>query len=287
MTNQVELRSVEEFMNDFTPTYPPIIGMFLDGLTQVHSAYAGNVDFKRLEAVGDLRAKFYGPKDTEMHQIAARRTKKSFLKYFFGAKFIHSNLQDSEGVETVNAQVLDEHNKQYDELFLLGEGTSNETVLNSGLYWSADANYTLEASTSLVSTGGHLPALYTAVANAVQKADDASEGQKVVLFYGSVMSGKVNALFSETNTPFMEVLGKGLPGVNFAKIPTSIIPSGANGFIVVNMNKVKTHYIKVPGIAGQGINNEEMYAWTNFLISSIMLEVLAKDGVIRQPVTFA
>jgi hypothetical protein len=286
MTNKIALRSVEEFLLGYKPAYNPILPLFLNN-AQAYTVEAGKIDFKRADTVGDIRAKMVGPKDTEMHQIHSKEGTKTFKKYFFGAQYIQSQLQDTKGYEDVIAQVLDEHNKQSDELFLLGEGTSASTMLNNGLFWSADGNYTLKDSYEVQkdANGKHLADLYTKVVSIVQDADEV-DGQKLVMVYGSDMIAKYNGLLTDTSSALSKVLTDALPGVAFAKMPSAITPSSTNGFIVVNLDQVKLHYTLLPAIKGQGINDEKMYAWTNFLMGSSMLEVLALNGVIRQPVTF-
>ena len=286
MTNKIALRSVEEFLIGYKPAYNPILPMFLNNAQQ-YTVEAGKIDFKRADTVGDIRAKMVGPKDTEMHQIHSKEGTKTFKKYFFGAQYIQSQLQDTKGYEDVIAQVLDEHNKQSDELFLLGEGTSASTMLNNGLFWSADTNYTLKTSYEVQkdTNGKHLADLYTKIVSIVQDADEV-DGQKLVMVYGSDMIAKYNGLLTDTSSALSKVLTDALPGVAFAKMPASITPASTDGFIVVNLDQVKLHYTLLPAIKGQGINDEKMYAWTNFLMGSSMLEVLALNGVIRQPVTF-
>lgn len=286
MTNKIALRSVEEFLIGYKPAYNPILPLFLSNAQQ-YTVEAGKIDFKRADTVGDIRAKMVGPKDTEMHQIHSKEGTKTFKKYFFGAQYIQSQLQDTKGYEDVIAQVLDEHNKQSDELFLLGEGTSASTMTNNGLFWSADANYTLKTSYEVQkdAAGVHLADLYSKVVSIVQEADEV-DGQKLVMVYGSDMIAKYNGLLTDTSSALSKVLTDALPGIAFAKMPSAITPASTNGFIVVNLDQVKLHYTLLPAIKGQGINDEKMYAWTNFLMGSSMLEVLASSGVIRQPVTF-
>jgi hypothetical protein len=287
MTNKIVQRSIEEFLADYTPNYNPIMPLLMGNAVQYELA-AGTQKLTRLEAVGDLRSKFHGPKDTELHQIGAKEGSKVFAKYFFASQFINSELQDSQGVEDVQAQVLDEHNKQADELLLSGEGVANANMKNNGLFYSADANYVLNSSVEVAKAtdGTHLADLYAQIVAAVQAADDYADGQKLVLLYGALTVAKYNGLFAENTSPFPKVLADGLPEVQVAKIPTSIVPGGGDGFIVVNLAKVRLHYILLPTLKAQGVNEEKMYAWSNFLMGSSMVEVTAKGGVIRQPLTY-
>lgn len=287
MTNKLVLRSTEEFLQGYRPAYNPIMPLFMDNAQQ-YAVEVGKVDFKRAEAIGDLRGRLVAPKDTEMHQIHSREGNKTFRKYFLGAQYIQSSLQDQRGYEDVVAQVLDEHNKQSDEIFLTGEGTSSANVKNNGLFYSADANYVQKSSYEVKKDGNglHFADLYTTMISILQEANDV-DGEKLVLVYGDTMIAKYNGLLPATEQAFSKVFADATPEAVKAKIPKSITPAGAAGFLVVNRNQVKLHYTTLPKIDGQGINEEKKYAWTNFLMGSSMLEVLALGGVIHQPLTFA
>lgn len=286
MTNLITLKSVDQFLADFKPTYKPLVPSFLPAGKQ-YTIEEGKLNFKRVEAIGDLEAKHFGSKDTEMHTISAKPGSKVYNKYFLAAKFIHSQLQSAEGVETVNAQVLDAHNKQADVLFLTGEGTSNATVKNNSLFYSQDPNHTTLASYEVKkdTNDNYLSDLYEKVMSVYEQADIV-EGQKMILFYGSETLKKYNGLFVETKTSLSKTLADALPGVSIKKIPAAVTPVGQEGILVVNMDQIDLHYTTLPIIRSQGVNQENEYAWTNFLMGSFMVDVKAKDGVIRQPFTY-
>lgn len=280
-TNKIALRTVEEFMSDYTPVYQPIYPLFLSKAQQ-YAPEVGKHDFRRIATVGDIRGKHITPKDTEIRQVAVMEGKKSFKKYFLANQYVQSNFQDRQGIEEVVAQVLDEHQIQMDELFLLGEGTSGSDVINSGLFWSGDANYTLETSTEIASSG-RLVDLHTKIVATAAKADQLA-GRKVLILYGNVLP-YFRSLHSEAARAFRAVLQEALPGYSFVELPTSVTPASSNGWIVANMDQCKLHYTKLPELLAQGQNEEKMYYWFNFLMGSSMLEVLALNGVIRQPST--
>lgn len=286
MTNKIELRSTEQFLADFQPTYKPVMPLFLAKKSVQYAVEVGKVDFKRATAIGDLRARLYGPKDTEMHQLFTGRSSKSFNKYVLGAQYRQSELQDRQGIEDVNAQVLDEHNKQNDELFVTGGGTANNNVQNNGLFYSGDANHVTKSSAEVdkASDGTHSADFYQRIVNLVEEADSI-DGEKLVLTYGANAISKYNALFANNSKSLAAALGETLPEVSFAKLPTTITPAG-DGVIIVNLDQVKTHYMLLPTIFAQGINQENMYSWANFLMGSSMLEVLVPGAVTRQPLTF-
>jgi len=284
-TNKIALRTTEEFMSDYTPVYQPIYPLFL-GKSQAYAPEVGKFDFRRVQTVGDIRAKHITPKDTEIRQIAVMEGKKSFKKYFLANQFTLSDFQDRQGVEEVVAQVLDEHQIQADELFLLGEGTSGADVINNGLFYSGDANYTLETSDE-IPTSDRLAALHSAIVSTAEDADQLA-GRKVLILYGSALVPYTNGVYSNSSAPWKGVLSEVL-GDNYSVVtlPRAATPAGVNGWIVANADQVKLHYTALPQLLAQGNNEEKMYLWFNFMMGSMMLEVLAKDAVIRQPITFA
>lgn len=283
-TNKIVLRTAEEFMQDYTPIYKPIFPNFLGGKSQQYPAETGNLSFRRLNAVGDLRGKHITPKDTEMKQISVMEGKKTFNKYFLASQYVQSQLQDQAGIEEVVKQVLDENQKQMDELFLLGEGTSNATVVNNSLFWSGDPNHTTETSVEIASSG-RLVDLHTKVVGTASKADQLA-GRKICIFYGNVIP-YFRSLHDSAGRAFRAVLQEALPDYEFIEMPTAITPASSNGWIIANLDQVKLHYTLLPRLLDQGVNPEKMYSWHNMAIGSTMLEVLAQNAVIRQPSTLA
>jgi hypothetical protein len=287
VTNKVVLRTIEEFMAGYVPVYQPIYPLFL-GKSQAYDEQVGKIDFKRIDTVGDIRAKHLTPKDTEILQVAAKESSKTFRKYFLAKQFTQSMIQDPRGIEDVVAQVLDEHQKQADDLLLLGEGTSAGTVINNGLFWSSDSNYSLQGSIQILkgADADHLQDLHAQV-SAAALACDVVAGRKVVIFYGSTMLPKVRGVYKNSSMPWKEVIAKVL-GSNYSivELPAAVTPSAVNGFLIANVDQVKLHYTALPQLKAQGVNDEKMYTWHNFLMGSMMLEVLASLGVYRQPTTF-
>lgn len=284
-SNKIVLRDVDQIMADYVPTYQPFYPILL-GKSQSYPDQVGKLNFKRLETVGNIRNQHVNPKDTNIHQIAVVEKSKTFKKYFLGSQFVQSSLQDQEQNEDVVKQVLDENNKLMDDLVLLGEGTSASTMVNNGLYWSADPNYLLQSSTELASTGGHLPALHASVVT--QKLlSDAVAGRKVIVFYGSTMLAKVCSIYDSSVT-FKSALQSAIGGnYSIAELPSEVTPSAANGFMILTLDQLKLHYTVLPALKDQGVDSRAMEVWHNFIMGSAMVEVLAYKGIIRQPHTFA
>jgi hypothetical protein len=286
-TDKVGLRSVDEFMAGYEPIYQPIYPLFL-GKSKAYSEDAGTASMRRVNTVGDIRAKHITPKDTEIKQIAANEASKTFKKYFLANQFQISHLQQNNADDVVS-QVLDEHQVQMDELFLLGEGTSTSTMINNGLFWSNDPNYVLETSTEVQkdADNNHLVDFVSKVMVNATKANR-SAGRKLILFYGTTVLPKYYSIFPNGARSFKAALTEVLGGnYSVAEVPASITPSGVNGWIVCNLDQLLLHYSVMPKLAASGSNAEKMYDWYNFIMGSAMLEVLASGAVVRQPATFA
>lgn len=284
-TNKISLKTSEEFMAGYEAVYKPIFPLFLEKGVK-HDEKVGQPSFRRVDAIGDIRGKHITPKDTELHQVNSTDSKKAFKKYFLANQYKTSVLQDEEGFEDVVKQVLDEHQIQMDELLLLGEGTSASTMINNGLYWSNDTNYVLENSDSIATGDDRLPELHGLINAAINKADLVA-GKKLVIIYGAELIPYYNSLYSASQKAFKAALQEINPDVDFIVLPANCTPTSANGFIVVNMDKIKLHYTTVPKLLAQGVNEENLYNWANFIMGSMMVEVTAKYGIVRQPITFA
>ena len=285
-TNRVVLRTIQEFMQDYEPVYNPLYPLLM-GKAQSWAEEVGRIDFKRVNTVGDIRTHHITPKDTEMHQISVNEGTKSYKKYFLANQFTQSALQDNRLLEDAIKQVLDEHHKQMDELVLFGEGTSSlSDVVNNGVFWSNDPNYDLE-NTFAVDGVSKDPLIdfHKKVMASARKAD-AVAGKKLIVFYGDVIVPYFDGIFAQVQNPFKKVLADTL-GTNYsvAKMPVGLTTQSESGWLVINLDQIKLHYTSLPSLKAQGVNDEKMYAWFNFLMGSTMVECLAANAIIHQPAT--
>lgn len=286
-TGKIVLKDVDQVMADYTPIYQPLYPLFL-AKSQQYSEDVGTLNFKRLEAVGDIRGRHITPKDTDIKQIGVREGSKTFKKYFIANQFTQSALQDQDRTDDVVRQVLDEHQKQFDEMMVLGEGTSNSDVVNSGLFWSGDAGLTVNGSDELdtdADTNGAI-ALHAKVMQQAEIAN-AIAGRKVVIFYGANIVPIANGLFQSSPQSVKSVIQASLGGgyAGCINLASNLTPASNHGFMIVNLDQVKLHYTSLPKLAAQGVNEEKMYSWHNFLMGSCMLELLTSKAVIKQPLT--
>jgi hypothetical protein len=287
-TNLIKLQTIEQTMAGYQPVYQPIYPLFMDGKSVAYEEVVGKVDFKTATTIGDIRAKHILPKDTEMKTVSVSESSKTFKKYFLANQFQYSALQNGSNVNDVVAQVLDEHQLQMDEMFLFGEGTAANNVVNNGLYWSGDPNYTLESSVAIAkdTNGNYATDMHSRIMQTVEDADRLS-GRKLIVFYGNV-NPIFDSLYVNSSVPFKSALQNVLgPNYSVMKLPSVLSPASSNGWMVVNMDQIRTHYTTLPKLDDQGVNSEKKYYWFNFLMGSLMLEVIAKDGIIRQPTTLA
>lgn len=287
MTNKIVLRTAEEFMNDYKPTYRALYPLLMKN-SQAYPQVVGQLDFRRATTVGDIRMKRITPKDSHIHQIVVADGKKTFKKYFDAAQFKQSIFQDTDGNESIIAEVLDENEKLQDELLLFGEGTDNSTMLNNGLFYSGDSNYTLENSKNIAAatTGYHLPDLHTQIMATINKSDMV-DGEKIMVLYGVDLLAKFDSLYVNSDAPFKRVLQDVAEGWTFIKMPADVTPASADGWIAINMDQIKINYTVFPSLLSQGTDEKNMETWHNFIMGSMMVEVKVKNGIIRQPVEFA
>lgn len=279
MTDKLVLRTVEQFLADFRPTYNPMYPLFLANGVQ-YDTTVGTQNLRRLNAMGDIRAKHITPKDTEIKQIGSAESLKTYKKFYLMNQYVESSFQDQRGQEEVISQALDEHQKQADEI-LLGDG------INSGIYTSTDSNYLTESSKEVaVADSSHLPDLYAKVLAEAAIADDL-DGRKLLIFYGSTVAAKYSGLFVNAARSFSSVLADGLPSYEIMQMPTAVTPNGANGFLIINMDQIKLHWTLLPQLKSQGFNEEKEYYWFNFALGSMMVDVKTQNGIIKQPLTFA
>lgn len=92
MTNKISVKSVEEFMSGYTPTYNPFYPLFMAKAAFYPQEVGGN-SFKRVEAIGDIRMKRILPKDTEMQQVSFQMLRKHSKNIFSltNSQFLHFN----------------------------------------------------------------------------------------------------------------------------------------------------------------------------------------------------
>lgn len=286
-TNKIGQRTTDEFMNDYSPVYQPIYPLLMKNAVQ-HNEVVGDVNFKRASVVGDIRAKHILPKDTEIRQVAVAEGKKNFKKYFLGNQYQVSHQQSQEDTDTVIAEVLDENHKLFDEIMSMGEGTANNNVVNNGLFWSSDPNFITNSTANVSGSGDtQLINLHNAIVAAVSPAKKLA-GEKVIFVYGTTVLTALNSLYTATTASFRKTLQDAL-GSEFTivEMPDNTYPGGALGFLVVNLDRIKVNYVRLPDVKSSGSNEENGYNWVNFLMGSVMIDVNASGGIIKQTLTFS
>jgi hypothetical protein len=282
-TNKLVLRDVDQVMADFKPIYTPIFPLFQAGGVK-HQLEVGKLNFKRMEAVSDIRSKHVTPKDTVLHQIVAKEGTKTFKIYPFASQFVQSMLQDSAQNEDIIRQVLDEQWKHMDDLLLLGEGTADNNVVNDGLFWNGQDYHVTESSVELDTDQDVEISLYQQVQASAVDADQI-DGEKLIIFYGANVLPLYRGLFAASSRTFKSVLSESLPNYRHMELPEAVTPASSHGYLVVNLSQVKLHYSEVPQLFAQGVNEEKMHVWRNFLMGSCMVDVLANGAILKQPLT--
>lgn len=283
-TNLIISKSSEEFLAGYTPVYNPIYPLLTSQNAQQYAMEVAERTFRRAAALGDIRNKRITPKDTELKRLAIGEASKSFKAYMYAQQFVRSTLQSDEGVEDGFAQALEEHQKMQDEILLFGDGTADNNVINNGLYWSGDANRVLESSEAIAD----LLDFHATVVSAVNSRSVG--GERTLFFYGDTVLSKLDSIHASGAGTVLGFLEEVLGGVNFVRLPSTdkggVIPSGANGILILNHAQVKTHYVTEPIILARGVNEQAMEAWANFIQGSMMVEVVAYGGLTKVPFTF-
>lgn len=283
-TNLILSKSSEEFLAGYTPTYNPIYPLLTSQNAQQYAMEVAERKFRRASALGDLRNKRLTPKDTELKRLSIGDAQKTFKAYMYAQQFVRSTLQSDEGVEDGFAQALEEHQKMQDEILLFGDGTQDSDVINNGLYWSLDANRILAGSEAIAD----LLDFHATVVSAVNARNVG--GERTVFFYGDTVLTNLDSIHASGAGTVLGFLEQVLGGVNFVRLPTTdklgVIPSGANGILILNHAQVKTHYVTEPVILSRGVDEKNLEAWANFIQGSMMVEVLAYGGLTKVPFTY-
>ncbi len=159
--------------------------------------------------------------------------------------------------------------------------------MNNGLFWSGDANLVVNSSAELdtdADVNGAI-GLHSKVMEQIEIAN-AIAGRKAIIYYGANIIPVINGLFGSSPVPVKSVIQDSL-GANVSQInlPAALTPASSHGFLVVNLDQVKMHYTVLPKLKAQGVNEEKMYSWHNFLMGSCMLELLSPGAITKQALT--
>jgi hypothetical protein len=282
MTSKPQIKTTTEYMKDFVPTYKPVFPLFLGAMAKKYVDEVGTATIIRYEALGDYRAAQVTPKDTHIKQIGVGEGSKTFKKIFLMNQFKLSGLQNQDSTSEVIKQVLDEANKQFDEALFLGGGTSSATVLNNGLFWSADTNAITRTLSDLSGSSTKAADLFELVLSQYNLATQVA-GRVIVVPYGDVKT-YFNKILSGAITVKSALATSNVSVVDF---PDALIPASSHGFLLINMDQIALHYSSVPRLDGSGINEEGKYFWANFLQGNCLVDVKAYGGLIKQLVRLA
>lgn len=286
-TNLIISQTSLEFLSGYTPVYSPIYPLFTSGgptQSQQYALEACERTIRRAVALGDIRTKRYSPKDTEVKHFNAGSADKVFKAYMNVVRFTHSVFQDATGVPDILSQALEEHQKAQDELLFFGDGATDGTQINNGLYFSSDVNYVKESSSSLAASGQLLAFHQTVVSEA--RAVNVG-GKRSILFYGDSCLAALDSIHDfgggAVVATLEDVLGNEF---DFIRSPKGLTPSGDNGILIINHAQVKTNYVTEPVIMDQDTDRKEMQAWANFVQGSMMVDVTAPGGIRKLPLVF-
>ncbi len=282
-TGKIELKTTIQYNDGFVPIYRPLYPSVMQKTVQ-YPLEVGKLETRRLVTIGDIRAKTVTPKDTELVQIAAGPVSRYFKKKALMNQYRVSDLQSQEGSQDVVNQVLDEAHKQADEIILFNEGTSDGSVLNNGLYYSSDPHFSTGIATPTITDNFEF---YDAILATATEADKVA-GRKLIVFFGTNCLPVYRGLFETGVKSMRQALQEGLgQDYSLTQMPADITPNSANGWLLINLDQIRTHYMKLPSLVAQGHNEEKGYYWFNFQQASFMTELLAGNSLIRQAATIS
>lgn len=285
---RTDILTKEEYLQGASLSYSPVILALTK--KQAHDVKLDQVKFKSIDVEKDSIVAFPLTKEaTEKMHIKAGDSSKVFNIYVKGAKYIQSLRSGVSALPKLHNRVLLEYSKIFDKDSMSGDGHNN------GLLVSADENYTTNGNHQIPAVGGDVTE-FTRVQNLIalvgtlQAQVDASHmSQNITIFYyGDDLVKMMGSVTQANETPVGELLQKAWAGVRWIKIPSAVLPEGAGqGLLVVADDLVTLHYCQEPTIENDGTNEEDNYYFANYITGSTMVDVEEKDGIIKQPITFA
>jgi hypothetical protein len=277
-TNKPILRTAEEFASDYSPVYPAIYPAFLSGAqAKAYERVEGTQKVKGVEAIGDMIAKKFSSKDTLIHQLHGKENEFNFDKNFYLAEYKTGINQSAEGDPALVAEFIDNQNVKLDQLLLFGDEG------NQGLYTNNSAKYITETPISSIDASDK-NAFYEAIMGTAEEADKMA-GSKVIMFYGEVTRRLWRAgLFSTGQASVQSNLMSALGSEYTPLLMPSQIAPNAEGWMVINMNKIKVHHHGAPWME-PGEDLPRRLRYVHFLIGSVGVELMQSGAILKQAVT--
>lgn len=278
-TNKPILRSSEEFASNYTPVYPAVYPMFLSGAhSKPYERIEGTQNVKGVEAIGDMLAKKFSSKDTLIHQLHGKDKTFTFDKNFWLAEYKTGINQSSEGDPELVNEFLDNQNVLLDQLLMFGDEG------NQGLYTNNSSNFVTEGAIGSIDDSDK-NAFFEAIMATAEEADKMA-GSKILMPFGTVTRKLWRAgLFSTGQASvkgnLMQALGSEYTPM---AMPQQITPNGEEGWLVINMNKIRVHNHGAPWME-PGEDAPRRSRYVHFLLGSVGVELLAKGAIIKQVVT--
>ncbi len=286
---RTDLLTKEEYLQGADLTYNPVILALTK--KQAHDVKLDKVTFKSIDVEQDSIVAFPLTKEaTEVRHIKAGDSSKTFNIYVKGAKYIQSLRHGVSALPKLHNRVLREYSKLFD-----ADAMSGDDGKNNGLIVSNDENYTTNDNIEIpaVAEGENQFPKVLALVGVINKlsaqVDDSHMSQNITIFYyGEDVVKLMGTITQENETPVSKLLEGAWAGARWIKIPSAVLPEGAGqGLIVVADDLVTLHYCQEPTIENDGTNEEDKYYYANYVLGSTMVDVEEKDGIIKQPLTFA
>ena len=283
-----------EINRNYTPMYNPFYLLLKEG--KVYNEKPGKVVFKDRGLQGDKKAAEVLAQDTEIKSLSVgEKAPKEYLKFPKGAEYAVSDLQDNSDAQSVDNEVLDEFQKQLDGEIFTGEGTSNTTVKNNGIFFSKDPNFVEKAVVSFPTSFSERKAFIKSLAK--ESANGAGGGLKRIALLGSKLPAIFGDVIGAGNDTFAELLLRarlaGEPPLEIMVVPNEInlklkeLSSGTevDGIIVMDYENVLLNHGLLPQVFDKGYEKRGKLTWTQYFYNSAMVDIIKKAALIKQLVT--
>ncbi|MDR2426830.1 MAG: hypothetical protein LBD46_06620 [Endomicrobium sp.] len=282
-------QEIIEINNAFTPQYRPFYMLLKAG--KVYNEKPGAITFKERGILGDKKAADVLAQDTEIKHIAVgEKPEKKYLKILKGAEYAVSTFQDNSNAQKVDNEILDEYNKQLDSEAFTGEGTSNATVKNNGLFYSKDPDFVDKgAAAAFPTTFADRKAFIKNLAK--ESADGSGGGLKRIVLLGSKLPAIFGDVIGSGTATFADLLMSGRlsgePPIEVVVPPAEINTTLGNvdAILVIDYENVLLNHGLLPQVYQRGTEARKNLTWTQYFFNSVMIEVAKKAALIKQLLT--
>jgi hypothetical protein len=293
MTNDIRtgVKTKEEYIEAASIGYVPSI-LALSKLKK-YELDTDKVTFKELSVENDsVVPSFLTSEMTEVNAAKVSQKSHIFYSYGKGLKFRKDLRKNgAANIQIFHDQILRQMSIQFDKNAFVGEGGNN------GLITSSDSNYHAASSVEIPAVSGDgfnqiqaAKAVAVALNNLVN--DYTASTNLTVYFYGAALLSFLGKITPGQENDVRYHIKQAFDGktVNFVDISALAAPASlslGNGIIVVSNDLTTLEHSGLPAIEKDGVNDENNYYWSNYILGSSQVRPEIYGAVIKQAITFA